>query len=58
MYIPLDFLGRLRDEEADRAGGELRPPRVDGDLAVAAVVGLDLDGEQQELGIIVKWPWL
>ena len=48
-YIPLDFLRRLRNEEPHRAGGQFRPSRVDGDLAVAAVVGLDLDGEQEQL---------
>ena len=48
-HEPLDLLGRLRDEEADGAGGQLGAPRVDGDLVVVAVVRLDLDGEQEQL---------
>ena len=49
LYAPFDFLRRLRDEEADGAGGELGAPRVDGDLAVVVAVGLDLDGEEEQL---------
>ena len=46
---PFDFLGRLRDEEADGVGRKLRAARVDWDLVVGALVSLHLDGEQQQL---------
>jgi len=39
----------LSNEEADRVGGQLCSPGVDGDFVVRPLVGLHLDGQQQQL---------
>lgn len=42
--LPLDFVRRLRNEEALSIGVNLRTPRVDGDFAVSPFFAFDLDG--------------
>ena len=46
---PFNLVGRLGDEEALRVGLQLDVSRVDGDLAVGAVIAARLDRQQQQL---------
>lgn len=54
--LPLDLLCRLSDKEAHSVGGNLAAPGVDGDLGVATLVGLHLDGQQEELQLYEAEP--
>ena len=47
--LPFDFFRRLCDEESDGVGRKFGPPRVDRDLVVGTLVGLHLDGQQEQL---------
>ena len=49
QVLPFHLVGGLGDEEALGVGGDLGSPWVDRDLAVLAVLALDLYGEQQQL---------